>query len=98
MPSPELKIAFQVDIIVKPDGDGFHAFCPSLKGLHMDGKTKDEALENAKVAIIAYLLSLIKHNDPIPIHFFVIKEKDYKQLVPHNAQRYTERISLPAFA
>lgn len=56
----------EVDLIVVPDGDSFHAFCPSLKGLHMDGRTEDEAIENAKDAVIAYLESLRKHNDPLP--------------------------------
>lgn len=56
----------EVELIVEPDGEGFHSFCPSLKGLHMDGRTEDEAIENAKDAVIAYLESLRKHNDPLP--------------------------------
>lgn len=61
-----LKIT-EADIIIEPDGDGFHAYCPVLKGLHTSGGTRDEALHNAKDAAEAYLLSLIKHRDPIPI-------------------------------
>ena len=71
------EIAFEVDFIIKPDGDGFHAFCPHLKGLHMDGSTENEALENAKEAVIAYLESLIKHQEPIPLKPYVMKERDY---------------------
>lgn len=61
------ELEFRLDIVVEPDGDGFHAYCPALKGLHTCGETQEEALQNAKDAAIAYLRSLIKHGDPIPI-------------------------------
>ena len=56
-----------IEIVVEPDGDGFHAYCPALKGLHTCGETEQEALNNASDAIIAYLHSLIKHSEPIPV-------------------------------
>ncbi len=58
---------FILNIIIEPDGDQFHAYCPALKGLHTCGTTEEEALQNAKDAAIAYLVSLVKHGDPIPI-------------------------------
>ena len=58
---------FKIDIIVKPDEDEFHAYCPALKGLHVCGDTEEEAVENAVGAAEAYLVSLVKHGDPIPI-------------------------------
>lgn len=61
------KIIYKVEIVVEPDGDGFHAWCPALKGLHVDGATEGEATSNAGDAAIAYIQSLIKHNEPIPI-------------------------------
>jgi len=42
----------KVEIFIEPDGDGFHAYCPALKGLHTCGDTEEEALENAKDATI----------------------------------------------
>jgi predicted RNase H-like HicB family nuclease len=60
-------IVFQVDICIEPDEDGFHAHCPALKGLHVCGETEAEAMEAAKDAVIAYVQSLIKHGDPIPL-------------------------------
>ena len=33
------SLYIQVAVVVEPDGDGYHAYCPNLKGLHMDGKT-----------------------------------------------------------
>ena len=61
------QIEFQVEIIVEPDGDEYHAYCPALKGLHACGETVEEALSNARDAATAYIESLIKHGDPIPV-------------------------------
>ena len=58
---------FTAVIVIEPDGDGYHAYCPALKGLHTMGETRDEAIANAKDAVVAYLLSLTKHDDPIPV-------------------------------
>lgn len=53
-------------IIVEPDEDGFHAYCPTLKGLHVSGPTREEAIDNAKEAIAAYLASMMKHDELSP--------------------------------
>ena len=54
-------------IIIQQDEDGmFVAECPSLPGCISQGKTRQEAKENLKDAVIGYLASLKKHNDPIP--------------------------------
>ncbi|MEO6196787.1 MAG: type II toxin-antitoxin system HicB family antitoxin [Dehalococcoidia bacterium] len=62
-----VTVGFRVDIVVEPDDGEFHAYCPALKGLHVDGGTEEEALRNASEAALAYLESLIKHNEPIPL-------------------------------
>ncbi len=54
------SLAFKVNIIVEPDEESFRAYCPALKGLHTCGDTKEEALDNAVAAAMAYLQSLIK--------------------------------------
>lgn len=59
-------LKYRTKIVIEPDGDQFHADCPVLKGLHVPGDTEEEALKNAKDAIVAYIASLIKHDDPIP--------------------------------
>jgi len=64
---PPVVIHFTIDIVVEPDGDGFHAFCPALKGLHVGGRTEREALKNAADGAILYLESLMEHGDPIPV-------------------------------
>jgi len=62
-----VRLEFQLHFVVEPDEDEYHAYCPALKGLHTGGATAEEALENAKDAAVAYISSLIKHHDPIPI-------------------------------
>jgi predicted RNase H-like HicB family nuclease len=61
------KIMFTIPIVIEPDNGEFHAYSPLLKGLHVGGETEEEALNNAKDAAVAYLISLIKHGDPIPV-------------------------------
>lgn len=61
----QINVTFQV--MIEPDEGGFHAYCPALKGLHVSGKTQAEALSNAREAALLYLLSMIKHNESIPL-------------------------------
>ena len=63
----KLTIEFMMEVVIEPDEDGFHAYCPALRGLHTYGQTREESLENVKTAASAYIDSLIKHNDPIPV-------------------------------
>ena len=89
-------IGFMVEVVVEPDDDGFHAYCPALKGLHTGGATVDEALENAKDAAIAYLQSLIKHGDPIPVGILIHEEiKETPQASPKGISRHTEAVAVP---
>lgn len=53
--------------IVEPDGDGFHAYCPAFKGLHMDGDTVEQALDRTRDGLVWYLQSLKRHGDPLPV-------------------------------
>ena len=69
------QFGFLIEIIAEPDDDVFHAYCPALKGLHTCGDTEEEAFDNAKDAAVAYLLSLIKHGDPIPIGIIAPKAR-----------------------
>ena len=57
----------RVSVVVEPDGDGFHAYCPAFTGLHMDGATEQEAIERTRRALEWYLDSLDRHGDPLPV-------------------------------
>ena len=52
-----------IKILINPDGDGYHAYCPSLSGCHVYGKDYQEALKNCCDAMVAYLNSMEKHGD-----------------------------------
>lgn len=70
----KVSLEFRVSIAVEPDGEGFHAYCPAFKGLHTCGNTEEEAIKNAGNAVAAYLQSLIKHKDPIPVGVVMHKQ------------------------
>ena len=54
-------------VIIEQDEDGaFVAECPALPGCVSQGTTRAEALSNVKDAMIGYLESLRKHDEPIP--------------------------------
>jgi len=54
------------EILIEPDEDGFHVWCPALKGCHSFGLTKEEARENIREAIELWLDSAGEDNPPIP--------------------------------
>ena len=57
----------KVSVVVEPDGEGFHAYCPAFKGLHIDGATEQEAVERTCKALEWYMDSLERHGDPLPV-------------------------------
>jgi predicted RNase H-like HicB family nuclease len=61
------NLKFQVRFILEKDDPGYHAYAPSLPGLHMPGDTREEALKNAREAAALFLKSMIEDGDPIPI-------------------------------
>ena len=61
------RFKFMIMVVVEPDGDKYHAFCPALPGLHVDGDTEEAAIDSAAKTASLYIRSLIKHGDPIPI-------------------------------
>lgn len=40
------RLTLRVPVCIEHDGQVFHAYSPAFKGLHMDGRTKKEAMEN----------------------------------------------------
>ncbi len=65
------SLKFRVRIVVEKDDPGYHAYAPSLPGLHMPGDTQPEALDNAKEAAALMLKCMIEDGDPIPIDVIV---------------------------
>jgi predicted RNase H-like HicB family nuclease len=60
-------LRFKVPIVVKKDDVGYHAFSPPLRGLHVDGDTKEEALKIGIEAAKQHLECMIEQGDMIPL-------------------------------
>lgn len=57
---------FTIRPLSEDDGGGFVIEYPDLPGCISDGDTPQEAIKNGCDAVKAYLLSCVKHGDPIP--------------------------------
>jgi len=54
-------------VLIEQDEDGVYIVeVPTLPGCISQGETREEAVENIREAIAAYLESLEAHGDPIP--------------------------------
>jgi len=90
-PGPVRQIRLKIAIVVEPDGDGYHAYCPAFKGLHVDGDSVDDALRNAQEAVAVYIDSLAAHNDPLPVGpDCSVKEEQIPTVPPGALLRYFE--------
>jgi predicted RNase H-like HicB family nuclease len=61
------QLVFDVSVVIESDGEGFHGFCPALKGVHTSGETVDDTLKHLKDAVSAYIQSCLLHRDPLTI-------------------------------
>jgi len=68
-------LKFKVRIVIEKDDPGYHAFAPSLPGLHMPGDTQKEAISNAKEAAALMLKCMIQDGDSIPIDVVIPDKK-----------------------
>jgi predicted RNase H-like HicB family nuclease len=55
-------------IVVEPDEDRWHAYCPALlsKGGSTWGYTQQEALSNIEQVVRMVVESLVEHGEPVP--------------------------------
>ncbi|MBI2843777.1 MAG: type II toxin-antitoxin system HicB family antitoxin [Armatimonadetes bacterium] len=60
-------------ILEREEDGGFHAFVPALHGCHSQGDTLDEAVENIREAMEAYIESLKAHGEPLPEEDIYVK-------------------------
>lgn len=80
-----LRLAFSV-AIEKDEDKSFHAFCPAFKGLHVDGSTEKEALDNAIEAVRLYIQTLVRHGDPLPLGpDFAVNREEKIPAIPRGA-------------
>jgi len=60
-------------ILEREEDGGYHAFCPALKSCHTQGDTVEEAIQNAREAIEAYIESLKARGEEVPTEDILIK-------------------------
>jgi predicted RNase H-like HicB family nuclease len=68
------KLIFKVPIIVEFDSVNYHSYSPALKGLHMDGETEKQALDNARKTAKDFLEIMIQEGRPIPLSILTWEE------------------------
>lgn len=59
------SVKYRINITKDEDG-AYVATAPALPGCISEGKTRREALVNIQDAIVGYLASLKKHDEPVP--------------------------------
>jgi len=63
----------KVDVIIEPDEDVYHAYCPVLVGCHSLGDTEAEAFGNIQEAVRLHLEVMIEDGKAIP---GIVADKD----------------------
>jgi predicted RNase H-like HicB family nuclease len=56
----------RVYVIIEPDEDVYHAYCPILRGCHSSGDTEAEAFNNIQEAVRLHLEVMIEDGKAIP--------------------------------
>lgn len=61
------KLHGHFNVVLRPEPEGgFTAIVPALPGCVTHGRTLEESKEMARDAIVGYIESLRKHNEPVP--------------------------------
>lgn len=90
------ELRLSVLIVVEQDGEGYYAYAPALKGLHVDGSTEEEAFENAKLATRVYLESLARHGDPLPVGPGLAVREESHMEIPEGALPHEVIVQWPS--
>lgn len=84
------KVMLSITVLIERDGDAYFAYSPTMPGLFVEGRTEEEVKKNVEEAFIGYLLSLMKHDEPLPVGSVMAQ--------PERAHPYTFTQPLPAYA
>lgn len=98
MRAPRAKpgLTLKITVVIEPDGDAYHAYCPALEGLHVDGRTVEEAYRNAGEAARVYLASIARHGEELPIGEDLSATHTSRPRVPKKARVRSVRIECPS--
>jgi predicted RNase H-like HicB family nuclease len=90
------RLTLSFTVVVEPDEEGFHEYAPAFKGLHVDGKTRKEALRLAIEAVGVYLRSLARTGDPLPVGPDFSIKREMLPTVPSHAQLHNVKFTWPS--
>jgi predicted RNase H-like HicB family nuclease len=54
------------EVVIEPDEDVYHAYCPILRGCHTWGHTEAEAFKYIQEAVTLHLKAMIDDREAIP--------------------------------
>jgi len=54
-------------VIVEPDEDRWHAYCPTLDSASTWGQTREEALKHIDEVVQLVVVSIIEHGENLPV-------------------------------
>jgi predicted RNase H-like HicB family nuclease len=60
-------LKFRAPMIVEAEDSGFNVYSPAFKSLHLQGKTREEALQLGREAAKKHLEQIIQSGEPIPL-------------------------------
>ncbi len=62
----EITKEYVIEVIIEPDEDVYHAYCPALRGCHTWGHTEKEAFKYIQEAVKLHLEDMIDDGETIP--------------------------------
>jgi len=57
---------FILEVVIEPDEDVYHAYCPTMDGCHSSGDTEAEAFRNIQEAARLHLEVMIEDGEAVP--------------------------------
>ena len=63
----EFKMAnYKLACIIEKDEDGYHGYCPELKGCHAQGDTYEEVVANLRDVMRLIVEDMVAEKEPVP--------------------------------
>ena len=59
-------VTYKLACVIERDGDGYHGYCPELKGCHAQGDTYEEVVANLRDVTKLLVEDRIAEKEPIP--------------------------------
>lgn len=57
---------YKLACVIEKDEDGYHGYCPELKGCHAQGDTYEEVVTNLRDVIKLLVEDMVEMEEPIP--------------------------------